>query len=180
MLCALAAQCGASLNASQILLHALPIARFLNRPPGAVVPTELLLVGMACLPRRRCPVRRCTQTRDDTEAVSLLRTQVEQSRQRAEDSQPAALDTGRNNAPSAFSLGLPSPRCASFTPLTGTFAARFATTKRSQPLVLRFRHNHCHEQRLSAARTVTHPVLSVWLSSSSTTSSTSCAKRSAP
>ncbi|KAJ7257902.1 hypothetical protein B0H12DRAFT_1110541 [Mycena haematopus] len=69
------------------------------------------------------------QTRDDTEAISLLRTKVEESRrglmrlQAESRRQPAALDTGRANAPSAFSLGPPSSRRASFTPLTGTFAA---------------------------------------------------------
>ncbi|KAF8196696.1 hypothetical protein K438DRAFT_1967710 [Mycena galopus ATCC 62051] len=69
------------------------------------------------------------QTRDDTEAISLLRTKVEESRRglmrlQAESRRaPAALDTGRANAPSAFSLGPPSSRRASFTPLTGTFAA---------------------------------------------------------
>ncbi|KAJ6485925.1 hypothetical protein C8R45DRAFT_998412 [Mycena sanguinolenta] len=74
------------------------------------------------------------QTRDDTEAISLLRTKVEESRrglmrlQAESRRQPAALDTGRANAPSAFSLGPPSSRRASFTPLTGTFAANSLRT----------------------------------------------------
>ncbi|KAF7370825.1 hypothetical protein MSAN_00716100 [Mycena sanguinolenta] len=69
------------------------------------------------------------QTRDDAEAISMLRTKVEESRrglmrlQAESRRQPAALDTGRANAPSSFSLGPPSSRRASFTPLTGTFAA---------------------------------------------------------
>ncbi|KAJ7355544.1 hypothetical protein DFH08DRAFT_737461 [Mycena albidolilacea] len=69
------------------------------------------------------------QITDDTEAISLLRTKVEESRrglmrlQAESRRQPTAVDTGRANAPSAFTLGPPSSRRASFTPLTGTFAA---------------------------------------------------------
>ncbi|KAK7031355.1 hypothetical protein R3P38DRAFT_2923057 [Favolaschia claudopus] len=69
------------------------------------------------------------QNKDDTEAISLLRTKVEESRrglmrlQAESRRQPSALDTNRANAPSAFALGPPSSRRASFTPLTGTFAA---------------------------------------------------------
>ncbi|KAJ6504846.1 hypothetical protein C8R47DRAFT_161776 [Mycena vitilis] len=73
------------------------------------------------------------KTRDDEEAIAMLRTKVEESRRglmrlQAESrrSTPMALDTGRANAPSAFALGPPSSNkraSASFTPLTGTFAA---------------------------------------------------------
>ncbi|KAJ7035687.1 hypothetical protein C8F04DRAFT_1037443 [Mycena alexandri] len=68
------------------------------------------------------------KNRDDEEAISMLRTKVEESRRglmrlQAESRRaPAALDTGRANAPSAF-MGPPSSKRASFTPLTGTFAA---------------------------------------------------------
>ncbi|KAJ6581241.1 hypothetical protein B0H19DRAFT_1017934 [Mycena capillaripes] len=69
------------------------------------------------------------KTRDDEEAISMLRTKVEESRRglmrlQAESRRqtPTALDLGRANAPSAF-MGPPSSKRASFTPLTGTFAA---------------------------------------------------------
>ncbi|KAJ7623436.1 hypothetical protein FB45DRAFT_925669 [Roridomyces roridus] len=66
---------------------------------------------------------------DDEEAISLLRTKVEESRRglmrlQAESSRrPAALDTNRANAPSSF-MGPPSSKRASFTPLTGSFNAK--------------------------------------------------------
>ncbi|KAJ7173814.1 hypothetical protein C8R46DRAFT_1161557 [Mycena filopes] len=69
------------------------------------------------------------KNRDDEEAISMLRTKVEESRRglmrlQAESRRqtPSALDMGRANAPSAF-MGPPSSKRASFTPLTGTFAA---------------------------------------------------------
>ncbi|KAJ7743139.1 hypothetical protein B0H16DRAFT_1014458 [Mycena metata] len=74
------------------------------------------------------------KNRDDEEAISMLRTKVEESRRglmrlQAESRRaPAALDTGRANAPSAF-MGPPSSKRASFTPLTGTFAANSFTAR---------------------------------------------------
>ncbi|KAF7317961.1 Fungal-trans domain-containing protein [Mycena kentingensis (nom. inval.)] len=70
--------------------------------------------------------------KDDEEAISLLRTKVEESRRglmrlqtesRRQTAQPGTLDVARANAPSAFSLTPASSKRASFTPLTGTFAA---------------------------------------------------------
>ncbi|KAF7356831.1 hypothetical protein MVEN_01018600 [Mycena venus] len=90
------------------------------------------------------------QNRDDTEAISLLRTKVEESRwdlgssiflfavsnhsiradgdscvsrrRAAADSRPPSIPAVQT-LPPAFTLGPPSSRRASFTPMTGTFAA---------------------------------------------------------
>ncbi|KAJ7695119.1 hypothetical protein B0H17DRAFT_1008799 [Mycena rosella] len=66
---------------------------------------------------------------DDAEAISMLRTKVEESRRglmrlQAESRRqtPMTIDMNRANAPSAF-MGPPSSKRASFTPLTGTFNA---------------------------------------------------------
>ncbi|KAJ7050554.1 hypothetical protein C8F01DRAFT_1178790 [Mycena amicta] len=73
------------------------------------------------------------KNKDDDEAIMLLRTKVEESRRglmrlqaesRRQSSQPGSLDISRANAPSAFSLAPPSSKRASFTPITGTFAAQ--------------------------------------------------------
>ncbi|KAF7309613.1 Fungal-trans domain-containing protein [Mycena indigotica] len=73
------------------------------------------------------------RNKDDEEAISMLRTKVEESRRglmrlqaesRRQSSQPGTLDITRANTPSAFSLGPVSSKRASFTPLTGTFAAQ--------------------------------------------------------
>ncbi|CAK5267532.1 unnamed protein product [Mycena citricolor] len=67
------------------------------------------------------------KNKDDEEAISLLRTKVEESRRglmrlQAERRQPSmALDTSRANT-TAFTMSPPSSKRASFTPLTGTFA----------------------------------------------------------
>nr|GAT44714.1 predicted protein [Mycena chlorophos] len=74
-----------------------------------------------------------TKEADLEDVIALLRTKVEESRRglmrlQAENrrSQPGTLDISRANAPSAFSLGPASSKRASatFTPLTGTFAAQ--------------------------------------------------------
>ncbi|KAJ7224485.1 hypothetical protein GGX14DRAFT_425900 [Mycena pura] len=78
------------------------------------------------------------KSKEDDEAISMLRTKVEESRRglmriqaesRRQSVQPGTLDVARANAPSAFSLTPASSKRASFTPLTGTFAANSFTTR---------------------------------------------------
>ncbi|KAJ7460586.1 hypothetical protein FB451DRAFT_1405144 [Mycena latifolia] len=65
------------------------------------------------------------KNRDDEEAISMLRTKVEESRRglmrlQAESRRPMTIDMARANAPSSF-ISPPSSKRASFTPLTGSF-----------------------------------------------------------